>query len=713
MAFFPQNTARLRFGIGLILAAAVSSACFWPSLFGERIWDDHFLVGDNPFFRGPALAGEAFRHWLYPFSISTYYRPVQNLSYMLDYWLWGSDLIGYHVTNVVLHASAAFLLARVFVIIGTQTRSDAGCVSEHHKEVQWTAWLSAGIWLVHPIHHAAVAYVAGRADSLAAVLALGAWLCIESWARGSSGLVRFLWCAAAILMGGLALCSKEIAICWFVLFTCYCLWLRPEWSANRRRRLIAGCWSIALIYALHRISLPSPGSQNGANIAAVGGFGERAVLVLRALGDYVSVLLCPINLHMERNLAPVGDGADYWRHLHSTLLLPIGVLALAVCVTLWLRRSPRRSFRRFAICWFVVGFLPISNIVPLNAQVAEHWIYMPSAGLVMLGVGELMVAGLLPVWGRFAILGSIFFTLGVVTNRQSRTWASEEGFFRVTIARGGNSSRARSNLARVLDQKGRLAEAETIVREALATDPDLPMLRVQLAQILRQQGKLEQAAQVIAVESKLKIRQQGTTPWLRDAVLVDAMLAAGQDAEAREFLAEAMGRNPGVWRLVRTQVMLYQKDGRPDLVINTLEEYLTREWWHGEAVVLLAQHLAAAKQFNQAVEKYELAARLDIRAVKPWEQIAAIRFQQQRFPEALEAQKRAVKRAPDSPIQRIKLAQGLEAVGEKEAAALEHSKAAKLLRAESEKRDRKLSDETLGRRVESSDATFKTLPGAE
>jgi len=38
------------------------------------------------------------------------------------------------------------------------------------------ALLVALVWIVHPIHNAAVAYISGRADSLAAVFALSAWL---------------------------------------------------------------------------------------------------------------------------------------------------------------------------------------------------------------------------------------------------------------------------------------------------------------------------------------------------------------------------------------------------------------------------------------------------------------------------------------------------------------------------------------------------------
>src|SRR5678815_1828167 len=90
-----------------ILAGLVIYA---PALHGELIWDDEYLVGQNPFYRSPIFILEAFRHYLFFDSFSTYYRPVQNLSYILDYWLWHGNPFGYHLTNIIIHSFSGFLL---------------------------------------------------------------------------------------------------------------------------------------------------------------------------------------------------------------------------------------------------------------------------------------------------------------------------------------------------------------------------------------------------------------------------------------------------------------------------------------------------------------------------------------------------------------------------------------------------------------------------
>src|SRR6188768_3212207 len=81
-----------------------------PAIQGPLIWDDVHLARDNPFIKSPLLALEAFRHYLFLDSFSGHYRPVQNLSYMLDYLLWNGDSSGYHFSNIAWHASAGLLL---------------------------------------------------------------------------------------------------------------------------------------------------------------------------------------------------------------------------------------------------------------------------------------------------------------------------------------------------------------------------------------------------------------------------------------------------------------------------------------------------------------------------------------------------------------------------------------------------------------------------
>jgi hypothetical protein len=41
----------------LLLFLTVGFGTYFPCLKGERIWDDTYLIGENPFFRSPAFSG--------------------------------------------------------------------------------------------------------------------------------------------------------------------------------------------------------------------------------------------------------------------------------------------------------------------------------------------------------------------------------------------------------------------------------------------------------------------------------------------------------------------------------------------------------------------------------------------------------------------------------------------------------------------------------
>src|SRR5205823_2337890 len=97
-------------------------------------------------------------------SFSLYYRPIQNWSYMLDYWLWNRNSFGYHVSNVCFHAASGFLLFLLLSQIFRQLLKKEPPDNDTRPGV--IAFLVAFIWVIHPIHNAAVAYISGRADSL-------------------------------------------------------------------------------------------------------------------------------------------------------------------------------------------------------------------------------------------------------------------------------------------------------------------------------------------------------------------------------------------------------------------------------------------------------------------------------------------------------------------------------------------------------------------
>src|ERR1043166_1328417 len=74
-----------------LLLALIGFVVRVPALQGEPIWDDDYLVRTNPLIKSPLLVLEVFRHYLFQGTYSAHYRPIQNLSYLSDYFFWNSN----------------------------------------------------------------------------------------------------------------------------------------------------------------------------------------------------------------------------------------------------------------------------------------------------------------------------------------------------------------------------------------------------------------------------------------------------------------------------------------------------------------------------------------------------------------------------------------------------------------------------------------------
>ncbi|HZJ14466.1 MAG TPA: tetratricopeptide repeat protein [Chthoniobacteraceae bacterium] len=643
-------------------------AIYAPALHGELIWDDEYLVGQNPFYKSPIFILEAFRHYLFFDSFSTYYRPVQNLSYILDYWLWHGNPFGYHLTNIIIHSLSGFLLYLVLRRLIRHLLVLCGVVNLARTEA--SALLVAVLWTVHPIHNAAVAYISGRADSLASLFALSAWLLIErvpnerrKWRRTA----LFVLAGVAML---LALSSKEIALVWLLIFLVYLLFFEQPRSRRAKTVLIAGVVIVfGIYYWLHSLP-PYRTPMEGAPPAPLS---ARGLLMLRALGDYTGLLFFPSKLSMDRSLT---SPAMYWNlsswyaSLRFECLSVIGAGALVVGAVLCGKRGPARRLRIFGAIWFIIAFLPISNLFPLNAQVAEHWIYLASIGYLTFLAGCVMM---LPPRARQAAGGlavAAILALGIRTAIRASDWSDPETFYARTIEDGGGTPRIFGNLAAVYAKRGHLSKQEAILRRTLALFPDYTPARINLGICLVNQGRPTESEEFLnfAKPAADEVSRRFPRTWSAALNLAGVRAKAGQTEEALAILAEARTRSPETWELAKYESDLTTHARGALAALPAIERYAAAHWWHEDAWMTLGLLRAAVGDSQAAIEAMRHAGRLDIYNPKPFANIARIELTRNRPEAACEAQKIAVARDPDQPSRYLILADLLERLGRKEAA---------------------------------------------
>src|SRR5947208_5019713 len=79
-----------------------------PALRATFVWDDTALVLRDPLIRSWRLIPEGFQHFLFTDATpSDFYRPIQRLTYTLEYCAFAVKPAPYHITSVLCHAAAA------------------------------------------------------------------------------------------------------------------------------------------------------------------------------------------------------------------------------------------------------------------------------------------------------------------------------------------------------------------------------------------------------------------------------------------------------------------------------------------------------------------------------------------------------------------------------------------------------------------------------
>ena len=160
----------------LLLLAVVIFAAYAPALRNDFVWDDTALILRDPLIRSWRLIPEAFQHFLFiDATASDFYRPIQRLTYTMDYAAFAFQPAGYHVTSIACHAGRGdrALFFR---------RLSCSFISERPRIARRFVPFVAGLaWALHPLHTSAVAYVSGRADPLAAAFGfVGLYLGLRS-----------------------------------------------------------------------------------------------------------------------------------------------------------------------------------------------------------------------------------------------------------------------------------------------------------------------------------------------------------------------------------------------------------------------------------------------------------------------------------------------------------------------------------------------------
>ena len=430
-----------------LLLAVLPALVFANALPAQFVWDDFDLVVNNVLLRIPGGFVQIFQTdpFGFPLSLGQYYRPIQTVTFWIQYRLHGLDPMPYHLFNVALHVVDVLLLFSFLLRLGLR------------RPLAFLASLAFGL---HPLAVECVTFIAVRGDLLLlffALLALHSLLFVVRGRHGSA------WVVGMVLSVALALITKESAVVVPVLLVLTAWTLRP---VPRRVWIgVSAAFAVTVAYVVVRATLHLSAVAPAvlSNIAYATPF-ERAVTVCRVVATDLRLLLFPYQLHIEYQFVERSLGSP-WVFVGA----PLAILFLAL---LWWRAAKvDRPLAFYFLGWFVVGIGPFFQIVPLAQTMAERWLYIPSVGFLSLLV--LAGASVPPQWRRSATVLFVVWVaaLAVQTHLRNRDWRDNETLFGGDLVLASDSFLVPHNYGVVLFQKGDYAAAQELFETSIARAP--------------------------------------------------------------------------------------------------------------------------------------------------------------------------------------------------------------------------------------------------
>jgi tetratricopeptide (TPR) repeat protein len=433
---------------------ALVAIVYAPVKKGVFLWDDHAMIETSKVVHEGSVA-EIFRR---PFwtgsSLSdvrpSYYRPVTMLSLRADYAAFGDDAGAFHVTNLLLHLLATLALALVARRFGASPVASV---------------LAAGVWALHPRTTEAVAWISGRGDVLAGLMAIAAlgiwpWYGTDDERKPSSSRIRAVVASLALLIGLLA---KEVEIAAVVAITLGTLLGaradRPEGRMRVVRRLAFLVPPLAAYAVLRGLAMRGVSSH-----LTPLGVEARTATVVEALGRYLEMIFDP--WHPATSIGLVGE-IDAGSVTLGAMALALGAALVARALVRLRRDRPdetttddhgslgaRRGAMAALAAAGLTSLMLVVHVIPIALAAgvaADRLLYLPLAALaIALAVlSEKLSPRARTVAGALAV--ALAATFVPVTRARAADYADELRFRLVAAehAHPSNTS-AKSGLANML-----------------------------------------------------------------------------------------------------------------------------------------------------------------------------------------------------------------------------------------------------------------------
>jgi tetratricopeptide (TPR) repeat protein len=487
---------------------------YFPTFNGKFILDDNSLIKNNPYIRelrpitsylaqedGMTDVGDAGSYH------TGYYRPLINITYWLDYELWGMSAPGFRTTNLILHVLSCLLLFKVLVLL----------INDRH-----VCLLATVLFALHPVNTESVSWIVSRNNILVTLFGLSAiYFYIKGWETESrKSLILSIPCFI------LAILSKE-----FALMILPILFLYQRFLAKDRKNLTreVSCYllfgMILILYFILRKSVTS----SLLTPAEMGNIWSRIYFFPYLILVNLRLILVPYALH--------SFAIDY----PDTYFGREAIAGFLACILLglFIWRERREKLLGFSLLSFLSSIVPILNIIPTSAVtlISMRWLYFP---MTFFSIAISRFIQRFMQTNRFLALscvGLVSLYFGAYSYQLNRNlWHDEDTFFDQEVVEFNNYLYAGGLAENLLDKK-KYQEAEEYFRIAIKNYPNEAKNHMNYSALLIETGRTDRALFFLNEARSLRMTHRERGQWFNNMGM--AYFKLGKNEEALENFKEA------------------------------------------------------------------------------------------------------------------------------------------------------------------------------
>jgi len=515
--------------IPIIILFLITAAIYGQCLTHDFLvnWDDQVYITQNPDITGITL--QNLKH-AFTRSYASNYAPLQIISYMIDYSIWGMNAAGFKLTNILLHALNGILFYLILVRM---------------TGLRMPALLAATLFIVHPVQVESVAWISQRKNVLAMLFFLLSFLCYQIWRDRSQPTKWPYFLSLGFFF--MSLLAKPIAVILPAILIVYDLCYRRD--RGLRLSLPDKVPYLIPAAAFSLLAYITQGNNVGGRVATLGGTAFTTLLnMLPSFGKYLILLFCPVHLNVIYN-APIKTSPDAEVLLSALLLL--------VFLAGWADLYVRSKDLFFWVSVYVISLVPVSGIIPLITMMNDRYLYFPMLGFAaFIAFGPVLSIDRVHAWGSGAlrvILAVMLVTLGVLSWQRAAVWHDSVTLWSDAVAKQPEGSWynydlhfAEKSLAEGYAEKGlalHFRGKEVTARDnylmALAYDPFSQKALYNIAALYATKGLIEQS-----LKYALRLNEQYPKDDIGLSLLSTIYMMTGELDKAELCLVRAVQLNP-------------------------------------------------------------------------------------------------------------------------------------------------------------------------